>query len=57
MKKVSASERIKFLKSHGATDTEAFTLVVNEQQREIELLTLELEDAREMSQFIRGVVI
>lgn len=57
MKKASPSERVKFLMDHGATNLEAFTLVVNELQRENELLTAELEDAREMSQFIRSVVI
>ena len=57
MKKATPNERVKFLKAHGATDAEAFTLVVNEMQSEIELLTLDLADAREMTHFIRDIVI
>lgn len=52
-----ASEKVKYLKDHGATEKEAVILVMREQEREIDRLTLELEDACEMTNFIREVTI
>ena len=52
-----SADKVKFLKEQGATQREAYMLVMSEQEREIERLTMELADSRDMTQFIRGVVI
>ncbi len=41
------SEKIKFLIKHGATPPEAYALVLNEQQREIERLSTELKESHD----------